>query len=106
MCSKKILRKNPFSDARLENTILMFFSLSENLIQKIENTNCLLLVRDGSRPDAQTEGTLLDQIGQVVDDVQSAHSETGEDTSRLIEEAQVSNGETNWGFVRLVCCRL
>jgi len=52
-------------------------------------------VTDSGGPDAQTEGTLVDQIGQVVGDVQDGHGETGQDTSGLIEVAQVGNGEAN-----------
>merc|ERR1711988_1563628 len=54
-----------------------------------------LAVGSSGGPDGQTEGTLVNQIGQVVDDVQGTHGEGGENTSRLIEEAQVGDGETD-----------
>merc|ERR1719230_588604 len=52
-------------------------------------------VADGGGPHAETEGTLVDEIGKVVDNVQDGHGQSGENTGRLVEVAEVCNGETD-----------
>merc|ERR1712078_605335 len=73
--------------------------MSTNMVCSFETTSLVkhlaLDIGGGGGPHSQTEGTLVDQIGQVVDDVQGTHGEGGENTGRLIEEAQVGNGETD-----------